>query len=277
MNRPIRRTAAVTLAVAALTLVPQLAAASTIRPAAPSPSSRTQVAIIPSDFVAVIDNPYLPFTPGTRYVYTGTKDGKAARDILIVTSRRKEILGVSCTVLTDRLLLDGKLEETTTAWYAQDKPGNVWYFGEATKVLDANGKVVSTEGSWQAEVDGAQAGIAMKASSKVGDSYRQEYLKGHAEDHAKVISPNASANVPYGSLMGLLETREWTPLEPGVLDHKYYAKRIGVVREIAVRGPKEERPVGSGRDRRPRGPSRPERRQPVGLERLASWSSTTGR
>jgi hypothetical protein len=208
-------------------------------PAPSGASAAQQAAIVPSDFVATITNPYLPFTPGTRYVYTGTKDGKAARDILIVTSRKKAILGVSCTVLTDRLFLDGKLEETTTDWYAQDKLGNVWYFGEATKRLDANGGVVSTEGSWQAGVDGAQAGVAMKASPRVGEAYRQEYYKGHAEDHAKVISLSASAKVPYGTLTGLVETREWTPLEPAVLDHKYYAKGIGVVREIAVKGPKE--------------------------------------
>lgn len=229
---------ALTLAPLVVGLAPHLATAAVVLPTA-SGSAAHPAAIVPTDFVATITNPYLPFTPGTVLVYTGTKDGKVARDVLVVTSRKRTILGVSCTVLTDRLFLDGKLEETTVDWYAQDKLGNVWYFGEATKVLDAKGRVVSTEGSWQAGVEGAEAGIAMKASPKVGDAYRQEFYKGHAEDHAKVVRLHASAKVPYGSFTGLLETQEWTPLEPTVLDHKYYAKGLGVIREVAVKGPKE--------------------------------------
>jgi len=197
-------------------------------------------AINPADFVAKIDNPYLPMIAGTKSVFSGTKDGKPARDVRIVTDRTKTILGVKCTVVTDRLFLDSALAERTIDWYVQDNKGNVWYFGEATAVLDSHGKVASTEGSWEAGVDGAVPGIVMEAHPRVNDSYRQEYYKGHAEDRARVASLAASGRVPYGSFRHLLETKEWTALEPGVIDHKLYARGVGEILEGAIRGGNEK-------------------------------------
>ena len=112
----------------------------------------------PSQFVARVDNPWFPLAPGSVYVYRGVKDGKAARDVVTVTHRTKRIQGVPCVVVEDRLFLGGRLAERTTDWYAQDRAGNVWYFGESTAELDKRGRVTSTEGSWQAGRDGAVAG-----------------------------------------------------------------------------------------------------------------------
>jgi len=185
-----------------------------------------------------IDNSWYPLNPGTTFVYHGTKDKKPARDVVNVTGETKKILGVSCTVVRDRLFLAGKLAESTLDWYAQDKEGNVWYFGEATAELE-NGKVTSREGSWQAGVDGAAPGVIMQADPKVGDSYQQEFFKGQAEDHAQVLSLAASVQVPAGSYSSVQLTKEWTPLEPGVIDHKYYARGVGVVKEATAKGPRE--------------------------------------
>ncbi len=196
-------------------------------------------AIDPADFVAGIDNLWYPLQPGTTYVYKGVKDGEPSRDVLIVTPETKEIDGVRCTVLHDNVYLSGRLAERTTDWYAQDRRGNVWYFGEATAELDANGRVTSTEGSWQAGVDGARPGIYMPAQPKVGQSFRQEFYKGHAEDHFQVVDLAAAVSVPYTSSRNALLTKEWTPLEPGVLDHKLYVRGIGMVKEITVKGPRE--------------------------------------
>jgi len=139
----------------------------------------------PSNFSPRVDNPWFPLKPGTVYVYRGVKDGKQARDIVTVTHRTQKIDGVPCVVVSDRLYLRGRLEERTTDWYSQDRKGNVWYFGESTAELDAQGHVKSTEGTWQAGRDGAVAGIYMPAHPTVGRSGRQEFYRGHAEDHFK--------------------------------------------------------------------------------------------
>jgi hypothetical protein len=193
----------------------------------------------PHHFAATaIDNPWYPLKPGTRFVYRGTKDDKPARDLVTVTRGTKEILGVKCTVVRDRLYLAGRLAEDTIDWYAQDTAGNVWYFGEATRELE-HGKVTSREGSWQARRSGAEPGIIMQANPTVGDAYRQERFKGHAEDHAKVLSLSAPVTVPLGSYSNAQLTREWTPLEPNVVDHKYYGRGIGLLREATAKGPRE--------------------------------------
>ena len=193
----------------------------------------------PRDFVARVDNPWFPLLPGTTFVYRGVKDGKTARDVVTVTHATRTIQGVRSTAVADRLYLAGRLEERTTDWYAQDRRGNVWYFGEATGELDRAGHVTSTEGSWLAGRNGAKAGIYMTARPTVGQSRLQEYYKGHAEDHFAVVSLRARVSVPYTISNRALLTKEWTPLEPGTLDHKYYVRGIGNVKEVTVKGPLE--------------------------------------
>ena len=176
-----------------------------------------------------VTNPWYPLKPGTVYHYKGVKDGEPSTETLRVTHRTAVIDGAPCVVIEDRLYLSGKLEERTTEWYSQDANGNVWYFGENTAELDKHGKVVTREGSWRAGRNGARAGIFMYAHPKVGQRARQEFYKGHAEDHFAVISVKGDTIV----------TKEWTPLEPKVLDHKTYKRGVGNVLELTVRGPLE--------------------------------------
>jgi hypothetical protein len=204
-------------------------------------------ATIDPRFVARIDNPYFPLTPGTTYIYRGVKDGEPSREVLTVTHRTKLIDGAPCAVIEDRLYLRGRLEERTTDWYTQDRQGNVWYFGEATSELDESGHVKTTEGSWQAGRDGARPGIYMPAHPKVGQSLRQEFYKDHAEDHFRVLSLHASIRVPYTSSKDALLTKEWTPLEPGVIDHKFYVRGLGTVLEQTAKGGNERNELVSVR------------------------------
>jgi len=187
-------------------------------------------------FVVGVRNPWFPLAAGTTFVYTGEKDGHAGRDVVLVTGATKTIRGVRCTAVDDRLYLRGRLEERTTDWYAQDGAGNVWYFGEATAELNRAGHVTSREGSWLAGVQGAQPGILMPAHPTVGQSFRQEYYKGQAEDHFAVVSVSASVVVSYTASAHALLTKEWTPLEPGVLDHKLYIRGIGLAKEETIKG-----------------------------------------
>jgi len=190
----------------------------------------------PSAFSATVDNQWFPLPRGTVYVYRGIRDRQPSRDVVTVTTQTATINGYPCAVVHDDLYLSGILRERTTDWYTQDSTGDVWYFGEDTAELDKHGRVVSTEGSWQAGVDGAKPGIFMPAHPKVGDTGQQEFYAGHAEDHFRVLDLHASVSVLYASSDKALLTEEWTPLEPGVLDHKYYVRGIGTVLEQTVQG-----------------------------------------
>jgi hypothetical protein len=193
--------------------------------------------INPSDYTTKIGNKYFPLKPGTTFVYRGKSGGNPERDVMSVTHSTKRIMGTKCVVVDDRVWAHGKLTEKTFDYYAQDKKGNVWYFGENSKAYE-NGKV-STAGSWEAGKHGAKPGIIMRAHPKVSQSYRQEYSKGSAEDTAKAIELNGSAEVPYGSFDHTLVTKEWSPLEPGVVEHKSYAAGVGDIKEVTVKGPSE--------------------------------------
>jgi hypothetical protein len=191
--------------------------------------------INPDDFVGVIDNPYLAFAPGKTFLYSGeTEDGTETGEVF-VTFDTKVILGVTTTVVHDRVMLNGSLIEETFDWYAQDKDGNVWYFGEDSKEFK-DGVIVSTEGSWEAGKDGALPGIIMLAHPKIGTTYRQEFALDVAEDMAKVLSLKKPVSIPYGDFEDCLQTMEWTPLQPGQREFKYYAPGVGLVLEFAPRG-----------------------------------------
>lgn len=185
-------------------------------------------------------NPWFPLKPGRTLVYTGTKDDQKAFDIFHTTSRTKVIDGVTARVVEDRLYLDNVLEERTSDYYAQDRCGNVWYFGEDTATLDPRGHVISTEGSFHAGVERAQPGVFMQAHPQVGRRFRQEWHQGHAEDAFKVLSLSAPVTVPSGTFKDALKTEETTALEPAVVDNKYFAKGIGEVTELSAKGPVEK-------------------------------------
>jgi hypothetical protein len=187
-----------------------------------------------TSFSAHVDNQWFPLQPGTRYLYTGVKDGQPSRDVLTVTHRTKTIAGAPCVVVEDRLYLRGRLEERTVDWYTQDARGNVWYFGEQTAELDRRGRVTSTEGTWRAGVGGAEPGIYMPAHPHIGQTGSQELYKGHAEDHFKVLALFETV-AGHGTKNALL-VQETTPLEPGVVDHKLYVRGIGTVLEQTERG-----------------------------------------
>ena len=201
-------------------------------PEAPEPAYTPQSN--PQDFTALVTNKYLTFTPGTNSIFEGeTEDGTEHIEVY-VTNETKQIMGITATVVWDRVWLEGDLIEETKDWYAQDKDGNIWYLGEDSKSM-VSGKIVSTEGSWEFGVDGALPGIVMEADPRIGDRYRQEYLQGKAEDMGDVVSLNESVTTPYGSFKNCLKTRDWTPLEPGADEYKYYCPEVrGVVLEMVI-------------------------------------------
>jgi hypothetical protein len=173
----------------------------------------------PADFTTKITNPYWPMKPGNRWVYRETdSEGTKQRVVVTVTDRTKEIAnGVTARVVRDRVTEKGVPVEVTDDWYAQDKAGTIWYLGEATTEYE-DGEPVSTSGSFEAGVDGAQAGVIMPAHPRPGLRYRQEYYKGEAEDKGRIVSLREKAEVPAGYFKRVLMTRDTNPLEPKVLE-----------------------------------------------------------
>ena len=195
--------------------------------------------ISPANFSTNIDNPYFPLNPGTTYEYRAHTTDGLITNFVVVTHKTKLILGVTCVEVHDTVFLNGQKTEDTLDWYAQDRDGNVWYFGEDSEDL-TNGRVSSLEGSWTAGVDGAEPGIIMEAHPKVGDAYRQELLLNEAEDFARVLSLDKSIKVPFGSFDNCLETTESSGVEPGAVEFKFYAPGVGVVFDNDVSGKEKD-------------------------------------
>ena len=198
MSTKTRKTVAAALAVvvAAVAVVASGTAASKGRGL---PQGSEPVDLNPADFTTKIDNPYWPMAPGSRWVYRETDtEGTKQRVVVTVTPRTKRIAnGVEARVVHDVVTESGEPVEVTDDWYAQDTDGNIWYLGEDTTEYE-NGKPVSTAGSFEAGVDGAQAGIIMPANPEVGLAYRQEYYAGEAEDEGEIVSLDEQAEVPFG-------------------------------------------------------------------------------
>jgi len=195
--------------------------------------------VVPAQFTTEITNQYFPLKPGTVYTYAGTEDGVSQGNVVTVTHDTKVVDGVTCVVVHDVVTENNEVIEDTFDWYAQDTAGNVWYFGEDTKTYEKS-TPTGTKGSWEAGVNGAQPGIVMEAVPKQGDSYRQEYLAGEAEDQARVAQLGGTRNVPAGSYQQVLSTIEYSALEPNMLEQKDYAPGVGFVYGVLTRGGNEE-------------------------------------
>lgn len=203
-----------------------------------SPSSATyNPKIDTANFVPLVDNRLYPLKPGTVLEYTVTKEGGTEKVVITVMHETKKILGVSTTVVHDLVSQGGHVTEDTWDWYSQDREGNVWYFGEATTKTE--GGKSSTEGSWEAGVNGAKAGVIMEAHPKVGDNYRQEYAPGVAEDRAEILSLNESVTVRKGSFTGCVKTKDYSPLKPDLVENKVFCPGVGQVLVVHVLGPAE--------------------------------------
>jgi hypothetical protein len=192
------------------------------------------VGISAADFVSRIDNPYLPFTPGSKWVYEATlEDGTVERNEIEVLKETRDVNGVAATIVHDTVYAGGQLVEETYDWYAQDKDGNVWYLGEEVDNYE-NGVLVDHAGSWEWGVDGALPGVIMWAdpSAHLNEAYYQEFYAGEAEDKGQVLSVTESASVPFGSFENVVKTYDSSAIDPDLQEEKFYASGVGMVREL---------------------------------------------
>jgi len=201
------------------------------------PQGSEPVELNPANFSVEIDNRYWPMRPGSRWIYRESDgEGGVQRVVVAATDRTKRVAnGIEARVVRDVVTRAGQPVEVTNDWYAQDAAGNLWYLGERTAEYE-RGQVVSTAGSWEAGVNGAQPGVIMPADPRPGMEYRQEHYAGEAEDSAKVLSVEEQVEVPFGHFAGAVLTKDLTPLEPRLVEYKLYAPGVGPVLTLDVSG-----------------------------------------
>ena len=178
----------------------------------------------PADFGGPIDNPLFPLVPGTTFHFEGESEGESQSNDVTVTNQTRQIMGITATVVHDVEFVEGEMVEETFDWYAQDDAGNVWYLGEDSREFE-DGEPAGSGGSWEAGVDGAKAGIIMKANPQVGDRYYQEFYLGEAEDEGEVVD-----------FQGCVATEDFTRLEPDQRERKVYCPGVGLVSEGSLDG-----------------------------------------
>jgi hypothetical protein len=203
-------------------------------PSGASGANATVPALNPAEFTTRIDNPYLPWDPGTVYVYRASHGGG---DVVTVTHRTKKVAGIKCVVVRDTDRANGRPTGRSLDWYAQDRQGNVWYFGEATSRYVHGHWVHDPGDSWRTGIRNARPGILMEAHPRRGDRYRQEIARADdALDTAKVRGFEEALTVPYGTFENVLKIKEFSPLEPGSVDKDVYARGIGELAEFSIKG-----------------------------------------
>jgi len=190
--------------------------------------------IDPANFSSEVNHPWYPLKPGTVLVYTEKEGDEVRTRTVTVTHEIRLVVGVKCVVVRNVVMgANGQEQEETDDWFAQDKQGNVWYFGEALREFKGHGEV-RTEGSWEAGNNG-QPGMIMPAHPAPGPAYRQAYLANRVEDMGQVTALNETVTVPFGTFSGCVRTKEWSMLESGT-DKKWYAKGVGLVRAESTGG-----------------------------------------
>lgn len=218
----------------ALALVAVLAAAGCGSESPQSPPTGVDELVIPTpspdpaDFARSIDNPWLPYVPGTVWSYTLRTDGLDHLISVTVLPGREEVAGVATTVVETLTVpaLDGQPHGTPVRardYYAQDHRGNVWWFGR--------------DGVWRAGEDGAEAGLAMPATPRVGDGWQAAFGPGVVDVRETVVTLDQTESTPAGRYTGLLGVDVTDALEPDSERRRFFARGIGLVEEISTEGP----------------------------------------
>ena len=182
--------------------------------------------INPEDFTTKIDNPFFSMPVGKKMIFEARTEDGLERIEIEITGEMRRIMGVETLVYLDREYLDGELVEETKDFIVQDKDGNVWYFGEEVDNYE-DGKLQDHGGAWLAGYEGAKPGIWIKGEHMVGDSYRQEYLRGEAEDMADIVETGVTVTTRAGTYQNCTKTYDWTPLHPESKENKYYCPEVG--------------------------------------------------
>ncbi len=185
--------------------------------------------INPAEFTTIITNKYFALPVGKKLAFDAESDKGQEKIQIEITGETKMIEGVTTLVYTDTVYLNGQIHEITRDYLAQNiKTGDVWYFGEEVDNYE-NGKIKDHAGTFIHGKDGAKAGIWMKAEQRVGDSYRQEYYKGEAEDMRDTVEVGITVKTKLGTFNDCVKVYDWTPLDAKSREHKYYCPSVGAL------------------------------------------------
>jgi hypothetical protein len=185
-------------------------------------------------YTAKVDHPLVPLTTVRRTVFTGFEGDTRTRVVSRVLNKTRRVAGVRVAIVDVREFEDGELVEHTRDFYAQDRKGRVWYFGERVDDIE-NGKVVAHEGQWFAGKNGAKPGLFMPAKPTVGKVFEQERAPGVAEDRSKVVAVGRNVTTAAGQFDDCIKTRDYAPLDKRT-EFKFYCAGVGLVREKPADG-----------------------------------------
>ena len=178
-----------------------------------------------ADFSTNITNKYFSLPVGKKMTFEGiTAEGVNERIVIEVLPETKIIENIETITYLDRVYNNDQLVEETKDYLAQHINGDVWYFGEDVNNFE-NGKLKDHAGTFLHGKDGAKAGIWMKANQNVGDSYRQEYYKGEAEDIRNTVAVGVTVATHMGVYTDCVKVYDWTPLDKTSKEHKYYCPK----------------------------------------------------
>ena len=187
------------------------------------------------DFSSVGANDYFSLQPGYVLVLEGEEDGEPVQLTITVLNETKIVDGTETRVVEERQIEDGELVEVSLNYFVQcTQNGDIFYFGEITDIYE-DGKVVGHEGSWESGVDGAKGGLFAPAKPEVGMKFYQEIAPGVAEDRAEIVSLTEVVDTPAGTFQNVLKSEETTPLEPGVVEYKYYSSEVGLIQDETLK------------------------------------------
>ena len=197
--------------------------------------------------VTIDPNPWFPLVQGNVWIYEASgidEDGEEVEEeiVVTVTGDVKLIEGIRCLVVNDTGSEDGEVLEDTDDWFAQDKDGNIWYCGEISEERETfdgdeppEPELISLEGSWKSGREDGKAGMLLPFAPTVGQVFRQEVLFGDAEDIIEIESLAGTESAEAASCSETcLVTLDYTPLEPGEFENKYYAPGIGLIVETKI-------------------------------------------
>jgi hypothetical protein len=217
------------------TLAPALAAALLALPAAAVPTLPDfgSASFVPG---AAVDHPYFPLLDTMTRLYKGVDDeGDVERFELTVVGAGPQIMGVQTTARRDRAFKNGRIDEDTFDYYAQDSAGNVWYMGEdvTNYRYDDDGNLIGTDhaSAWRAGVNGALPGHAMPGLLAIGQNYYQEFAAADdALDNGTTTAIGITQHLAVGSFRDVVQVLELNELDPDAREYKYYARGFGLIR-----------------------------------------------
>lgn len=185
--------------------------------------------INPADFTTKITNKYFSLPVGKEMTYMADTEEGPEKIVIKITGETKVIEGVTTLVYLDTVHLNGVIHEVTRDYLAQHKNGDVWYFGEEVDNYDEKGRLKDHAGTFIHGKDGARAGIWMKAEQKIGDSYKQEYFKGEAEDMRDTVATGLTVTTKLGTYTDCVKVYDWTPIDKKSREHKTYCPQVGAL------------------------------------------------